>query len=98
MPVSRASLRIAGVAKMDRPLEALVAFGVTNGSTLVFCFAKVGLAGLDFLPASSGVSMTTKMAPTSMISPSSPIRSRTLPATGEEISTVALSVITSSRG
>ena len=52
----------------------------------------------DCSGARSGVAMATSSAPTAAMSPVSPLRRRILPLTGDPISTVAFSVMTSTSG
>ena len=108
-PSSRASLRVAGVARTFAPFDwvwlalapapvlAAALDGVDAAGAcacpLLLCAAVGAAAGAP--PATSIVTIT---APTLQISPAGALILVTLPARGEGISTVALSVMTSTIG
>ena len=89
-------------------LLALLAAPSWAGAIAIAALVLLGLLMLQGLrgrfgaaarpPGTSPRSSTTSTAPTSTTSPSPPLSSTTVPAFGDGISTVALSVITSTRG
>ena len=112
-PSSRASLRVAGAARVRSRSTPLVAWDAAAGAVATAAGAAAGAAGATagasatFSSAAGAaawaaspvpLSMTTMTDPTGMTWPSSARMSEITPAHGAVISTVALSVMTSTIG
>jgi hypothetical protein len=99
-PMSRASLRVAGVASTapPAPLDCAAAVTAAAGAFGRDAGTSGAPAGAVAFPGSPSRSITMSTLPTGQRSPSANMRLATRPGRGAGISTVALSVMTSTIG